>query len=353
MDHSHMENALNTTPGWYRGELHAHTTFSDGALTPQELIALASAQGLDFLAITDHNSIQAFQHPIPMNEVLIIPGAEITMENGHFNAFGLTGHQDWMEAVFIWPQKLQEEDLAGSAEDLIREISAAGHLVSINHPLLTPWAWEIGSLPLSVFDCLEVWNDPSWPDNRQANPAALDMWTRWLNEGYRLTAVGGSDYHRPRPQEGLDKPAERLGYPATFIYTERLSGSALLESLRQMRAYVSLGPRIWLEGRLGGKTYTIGADLGTITGLFEVAGSVSAVGRPMTARIIRNGICVQETTGSGEEMGVKYQEQLREAEPAWFRLDVLDQNGNILAFTNPIFTGPRPTPAKLRFEDFL
>ncbi len=348
-----MENALNTTPDWYRGDLHAHTTFSDGALTPNELIALASVQGLDFLAITDHNTLAAFQEPLPLNDVLVVPGAEVTLDRGHFNVFGTARHESWMEGLFAWPQPLREAELNGTVGQLVAEISRAGHLVSVNHPLLEPWAWRIGSLPVAALDCLEVWNDPSWPDNRQANPAALDMWTRWLNDGHRITAIGGSDYHRPRPPEGVLKPAERLGYPATFIYAQRLSFQGLMDGLRARRTFVSLGPRLGLEASLRGKPFSIGADLGPVQGELEVAGRVSAWKGGTTARLLRNGVPVREIGSAGEEFQVHYREELDPANPVWFRLDVHDGQGEVLAFTNPIFAGPRSIPTKTRFGDFL
>ena len=50
---------LPAGPGlqWLAGDLHAHTVHSDGALTVPELAVLAVERGLDFLAITDHNTI--------------------------------------------------------------------------------------------------------------------------------------------------------------------------------------------------------------------------------------------------------------------------------------------------------
>ncbi len=41
---------------WLRGNLHAHTTFSDGVKDPAHLIAEYEALGYDFLAITDHEN---------------------------------------------------------------------------------------------------------------------------------------------------------------------------------------------------------------------------------------------------------------------------------------------------------
>src|SRR5207302_87983 len=41
---------------WLRGNLHAHTTFSDGVKEPAQLVAAYEALGYDFLAITDHEN---------------------------------------------------------------------------------------------------------------------------------------------------------------------------------------------------------------------------------------------------------------------------------------------------------
>jgi hypothetical protein len=42
---------------YLRGNLHAHTTFSDGMLPPRRLVAEYEALGYDFLAITDHDDL--------------------------------------------------------------------------------------------------------------------------------------------------------------------------------------------------------------------------------------------------------------------------------------------------------
>ena len=39
---------------WFKGNLHMHTTESDGALTPAEAAALYAENGYDFIARTDH-----------------------------------------------------------------------------------------------------------------------------------------------------------------------------------------------------------------------------------------------------------------------------------------------------------
>ena len=98
-------------------ELHAHTTWSDGSLTPRELCDLYGRAGFDVLAITDHTepdgSIQEHDFDAYLAEVaeeaerarrlydlLVIPGLELTLENddpllaGHALALGLRSFVD-------------------------------------------------------------------------------------------------------------------------------------------------------------------------------------------------------------------------------------------------------------------
>jgi predicted metal-dependent phosphoesterase TrpH len=49
----------------FRADLHCHTTCSDGSLTPEEIVRLAKKSGLQGLAITDHDSVKAYESAIP------------------------------------------------------------------------------------------------------------------------------------------------------------------------------------------------------------------------------------------------------------------------------------------------
>jgi len=63
-------------------DLHSHTLVSDGALTPEQLVARAKAQGVELLSITDHDSIDAYKEAaISAAEGLtIIPGIEFSTQ---------------------------------------------------------------------------------------------------------------------------------------------------------------------------------------------------------------------------------------------------------------------------------
>jgi len=73
-------------------DLHSHTTFSDGALTPIELIARALDKGVDVLAITDHDTIDAYREmPVDHGSIKVIPGIEFSTqwENRGIHVLGL------------------------------------------------------------------------------------------------------------------------------------------------------------------------------------------------------------------------------------------------------------------------
>ncbi|HXF64056.1 MAG TPA: CehA/McbA family metallohydrolase [Caldilineaceae bacterium] len=347
----------NPAPGWYEGDFHCHTHHSDGALTAPDLLALARSEGLDFFAITDHNTLDAYPHFGSLDGVCVIPGLEVTFDRGHYNVFGLIQDGDWLAPVAQGPTQLEWAKSGLDPNELLAASAAQGLLNSINHPLLAPWAWLFGDTDLAHLHCLEIWNDPSWPDNRVANPQALELWTRWLNAGYRITAIGGSDFHRPvnKPaaKPGPVKPPDRLGLPRTVVYAEELSGAAILAGLRRRQVYVSMGAHVRFQARAGGQVYPIGADLGAQAGPVELEGQVAPVGRSGVARLLQDGVIVAETLLRGDPVTLRHTAELSPETHTWFRLDVLDGNGLILAVTNPIFAGPARPPASRRYGDFV
>lgn len=82
-------------------DLHTHTFFSgDGVSSPEDLVASARAKGLHGLAITDHNTCEAMDYclekglmradGLPVDNFLILPGVEVTTDEGHLLCVGTT-----------------------------------------------------------------------------------------------------------------------------------------------------------------------------------------------------------------------------------------------------------------------
>lgn len=66
-----------------RCDLHSHSTFSDGTLTPTELVKLAKQEGLSALALTDHNTskgLPEFMQAGRDNDLITVPGCEFSTE---------------------------------------------------------------------------------------------------------------------------------------------------------------------------------------------------------------------------------------------------------------------------------
>lgn len=93
-------------------DLHSHTIYSDGDLTPEQIISEAAKNGLEAIAITDHDTIRGLERArqaARAKSLILIPGVEITTLKYHilglcFNP-GNTHFQDFLR----YSQALQRE----------------------------------------------------------------------------------------------------------------------------------------------------------------------------------------------------------------------------------------------------
>lgn len=72
----------------FRADLHCHSYFSDGSMSPLELIQEAKSQGLNGLSITDHDTIQAYPEALEIGKELgiqVIPGVEFSTHSQNQN----------------------------------------------------------------------------------------------------------------------------------------------------------------------------------------------------------------------------------------------------------------------------
>jgi hypothetical protein len=209
---------------WYRGDLHAHSEHSDGANTVDEIVEYTRRAGLDYFALTDHNTITHWDDLARLNDgaPLLIPGEEITMYGGHANVWGIDG---WI-------------DFRGNDDDrvraLIKDANRRGSMFSINHPD-SPIPWEHGAV--TGYQAIEVWNAP-W---RWFNEPALLRWEHHLQRGERMVAVGGSDSHCVPPAR-MTQP-NGPGEPCTWVYIDgELTQRAVLDGVERGHVFISEGP---------------------------------------------------------------------------------------------------------------
>ncbi len=233
-------------PSWFKGDLQSHTHHSDARATVAELATAARQRGLDFVAVTDHNTVS--HHPYLRAhcdpELLLIPGQEVTTYYGHANVWGL-------EHLLEFRCRSDEE-----IERVIAEAHRRGLLFSVNHPKRGGPPWEYSSaLP---FDCMEVWQT-FWQAH---NEEALALWDGLLRQGRRAVAVGGSDQH----QAPLEEPSHfrMLGRPTTWVHADALTSEAILAGIRAGHAFITADvdmPRLYLSARAGDETAMMGDHL--------------------------------------------------------------------------------------------
>ena len=220
---------------WLAGDLHAHTVHSDGAMTVPALARFAAGRGLDFLAVTDHNTVSHHAELAAASAahgIILLPGQEVTTEQGHANALGDLPWVDFREPPDSWLDATER----------------GGGLLSINHPYggQVSWTAPMRRRPPLV----EVWHW-SWLDLRWMTP--ISWWLAW-HPG--AIPVGGSDWHRP----GADAPP---GTPTTWVLSEASEPAAVLDGLAAGRVAISASRDGPVLLRTDGELVAVGAD-GTI-----------------------------------------------------------------------------------------
>lgn len=203
---------------WLCGDNHLHTVNSDGGCTPQQLIEKGKRKGLDYIIITDHNNFIASEERYNDPDMLVISGCEVTAFGGHINFWGV-------KEPFDEPYCVNE---IGDLLKLHKKAVEKGAVISMNHPECKLCGWH---LPREGFtyDCVEVWNGPQRIDNMNA----IKWWHSELLKGKRISAVGGSDYHRDYVVTDL------FARPTTFVCAEECTSEGILNALRAGHAFVT------------------------------------------------------------------------------------------------------------------
>lgn len=280
-------NPVNPAAKWYRGDLHCHSFYSDGRVSLDDICLSATANHFDYLAITDHSVITT---ALPRSFSPVIPATEITFDNEvHYNVFGLTRLIDYGR-YFSREGITKNEILTALFHDLVTE----GAVVSINHPFSQGMSLR-HDVDMRYIQLFEVINAPHLADYPIDNEKAIRFYDFLWQQGYRLTATGGSDAHKP-DSAGVYP----LGKPTTFIHAHGLSIAGLLGGLKNGKTMIANGVNCQLHIRQRGRDIYPGDEVHG-----EIDFSATCESRPLTWRLIKNARCINEYvsdrfTGSAE-----------------------------------------------------
>lgn len=305
---------------WVAGDFHSHTVLSHDVwggpgdantgideaytygFTAGEQIANAEGRGLDFLAITDHNLVDAVHSPDYRSDRLtLIPAYEHSLAGGHSGVF-VPDRESLRDIVRDADGSTGFGGDAGAAR-FLDLVHARGGIAVLNHPFYgnadqgEALAWGYGPEVSAQFDAVEVWNI-GWPARHDVIPFAdsdnylsLPWWEREILGRRRVGAVGGSDSHW-RASSGLNG----VGQPTTWVYATGRSPAALIDAVRAGRTFISAEPpalggaRLFLTAReawRGGRRAMVG-DTVRGGGLLKVSVLVEN-GGGSRLRLVANG----------------------------------------------------------------
>lgn len=300
---------------WYKGNLHCHSTVSDGILTPEEVVSVYKRNGWDFLAFTDHRIFTDWSDELASEDFLIIPGIELNID-GNMDGRSVCYHILGIQACNPGQdskssQRLKHGDrweplpLNGlkSVQSLIDEIKAKG-----NHAILCHPVWSLTELDdfkdLEGYFAIEIYNNCSELECHTG--LATLYWDSLLRRGKKIWGVAVDDaHHRINDQCG--------GW--VVVKAPSLTRSAIMYALIQGRFYSSSGPII--------------EDFGIVDGeVFVKSSPVKAIHFVSSSR-------GRSFYAASDEVLTSARYMLKGNE-TYIRVECVDSNGKT-AWTNPIF----------------
>ncbi|MDQ7071974.1 MAG: CehA/McbA family metallohydrolase [Rhodobacterales bacterium] len=299
-----------SAPGqFYRGNLHTHSTNSDGVLSPEEVCRRYQAEGYDFIALTDH-FVGLYDYPISdttafrNDNFTTLLGAELhtgAMENGHIWHLLAVG----LPADFTPPNA---PDFGGNHHDesgpeIAARAREAGAFVAIAHPHWSQMSHQ-DAQSITAAHAVEIYNHGCVVDNDRGT--SFHTLERLLNDGTRLNLIATDDAH-------FSTPDHFGGW--VMVKARENTPEALLTALKAGEFYASLGPEIH-DIRLSDNSIEVDCSA-AITVIIQG-------NRPQCA--VHHGTSMTRATLPLDRLG----------DSPWLRVTVVDSAGK-RAWSNPIW----------------
>ena len=255
---------FSETGQWYKGNLHCHTTNSDGRLSPAEAAELFRSHGYHFLCLSDHDLYSDYRPSFNRGDFILLPGLEASavlyesstgLRKKVHHLHGILGTEEMQaqashalfhhKETFPVARYYDTWDGAKVAQQLADTLSARGMFVTYNHPV---WSRveEAEFLPIKGLWALEIYNYGTVNESYTGYDEL--HWDSFLRQGRHLFAFAADDNHN----EGTF-PDALGGY--IMVKSPELSHEALVQNLLCGNFYASSGPQIFDWGIREGVAY--------------------------------------------------------------------------------------------------
>ncbi len=220
---------------WYKGNIHTHTTKSDGDADPDLVTRWYRDHGYDFLVLSDHNHRTILEHEIE-DGPLMIPGEEVSSRilGGnvpiHLNAIGIRH--------VVEPTNL--DDIVATLQANVNAIINAGGIAQLNHPNYE-WAFNHEHITeVEGASLLEIYNAHPAVNNYGApgKPSTEEIWDRVLTAGRVIFGTATDDSHN---YHDYTPDASNPGRAWVVVKASEFSIDAIVEGLANGNFYSSNG----------------------------------------------------------------------------------------------------------------
>jgi len=186
-------------------DLHTHSTCSDGKCPPEELVKQAKTAGYKYLAICDHNTVEAYKNDFVANSDIIIPAVEFdSWHKGvliHLLGYGIDTKNEELKKFYAKDKRGTEADIARffsyrSPKKLISAIHSAGGIAVLAHPACC-WCFSLDRFIKSLVNIGLDGVECYYPYRRHRGIIKFHMANsaEKIAEKYDLIKTGGSDNH--------------------------------------------------------------------------------------------------------------------------------------------------------------
>ena len=224
---------------WYKGNIHTHTTESDGDAEPEKVVRWYRRHGYDFLVLSDHNHLTVLNYASGKRRFrrpLMVPGEEVSVNlmagtvPVHINGIGIS------RVV----EPVDTGNVVSTIQANVNAIIEAGGIASINHPNFR-WAFDHESIKqVTGASLLEVFNGHPATNlyGGPGKPSSEQVWDGVLSAGRVIFGAATDDSHNYN-DFSLDKSNPGRGW--VVVRAQELTTEAIVEGLASGSFYSSTG----------------------------------------------------------------------------------------------------------------
>jgi len=312
---------------FFKGNLHCHSTVSDGKYSHEELIDRYRNRGYSFLCFSDHRKFTDYTH-LDRQDFISLPGVEWDSNWGiehpawlakTHHMHGIRGNREMISQAekmpFAHEADLPQMSYYGrdTVQEMARYMRQRGNFCIYNHPRFNQTTPEDFGL-LEGYTALEIYNNAA--ELLYGTGLTVTYWDNLLNAGCRILGVACDDNHN-----NFECEDSYGGWIS--VNSENLTHENIINAILEGRYYSSSGPEIIQYGVRDGSAFV---ECSSVNHISFIAGGNVGVGKTVWSKI------------NGDD--ISYAEYKLLNKESYIRVECIDKYGKT-AWSNPLYPAER------------